>query len=75
MWLDDSGLAVACATLIEEELTPRLQHGVQAVQHCGVAQVGAVQKDPLPRLDGLGQGSIHPLKPTQNQKLFAYGRC
>ena len=60
--LDDSGLPINSATLIEVQLPPGLQHRVQAVQHCGVAQVGAVQQHPLPCLNGLCQGPIHPLK-------------
>lgn len=41
--LDDSGLPIHSATLIEVQLPAGLQHRVQPVQHCRVAKVGAVQ--------------------------------
>ena len=60
--LNDSGLSVDGATLVEVELTPGLQQRVQAIQHGRVAQVGAVQQYPPPCLDGSGQSPVHPLK-------------
>lgn len=65
--LDDSWLPIHGATLVEVQLPPRLQHGVQPVQHCGVAQVGTIQQDPLPPLNGLCQCPIHPLKSARFQ--------
>lgn len=66
--LDDSGLPINSATLIQVQLPPGLQHRVQPVQHCRVAKVGAVQQHPLPCLNGLCQGPIHPFKPAAGSR-------
>ena len=62
--LDDPGLSVDSATLVQVQLTPRLQHGVQPVKDCGVAQVGAIQQNPFACLNSSRQSAVHPLKPA-----------
>jgi len=62
--LDDPGLSVDSATLVQVQLTPRLQHGVQPVKDCGVAQVGAIQQNPFACFYSSRQSAVHPLKPA-----------
>ena len=62
--LDDPGLSIDSATLVQVQLTPRLQHGVQPVKDCGIAQVGTVQQNPFACFNSSRQSTVHPLKPA-----------
>ena len=71
----DARLPIAGAALVEQQGAVGLQQGVQAVEHGGRAQVGVLQQHPLPRLDGLGQGAIHPLKPACSSMTLGQAGC
>ena len=66
VWPQDARLPAAGSALVEQQGAVGLQQGVQPVEHGGRAQVGVLKQHPLPRLDGLCQGAIHPLKPARS---------